>query len=121
MIKLILSGFILAVLLFAFFAVMAPILLGLAAIYFGVLPLQKHLRYRALLRKYGNESLARMLANKTIWENQTAEQLNDALGAPLVITQQDGLEIRTYRLMSMGRFNTQVVLQDGLVRSWTSA
>ncbi len=78
-------------------------------------------RFSQMLRKYGNDNIARMIAKGEIWTGQTAEELTDAKGKPLAVYSEGSAEVWSFKPEGFTRLPMQVVLEQGRVVRWQLA
>lgn len=80
------------------------------------------LRYRHLLRKYGDAEVARAIVEKRILQHMTRAQLLEAWGPPHAqeqrVTKTRTVEVFKYRPTARNRFRDKVTLEDGFVTGW---
>lgn len=92
--------------------------LGLGAGYWQWLRLLRAARLRG---KYPDAELARRLIAREIWEGQSAEELEDALGKPVSVDRhkRGGKHRETWNYLPYkGRYRMRVTLEDGCVSTW---
>jgi hypothetical protein len=79
-------------------------------------------RREALLQKYGDPQVVEKILTGSIWQGQSAEQLQDSRGQPLDMgervfkksTRQTWKYVRT----GVNRFALRIMLEDGIVVGW---
>lgn len=81
---------------------------------------QKRLAY--LREKYKDEEIVQSIYDGYFWQGQTEEQLNDALGAPLVIDRKvlkaKTKEIWKYNSQGANRYGLRITVENGYVVGW---
>jgi hypothetical protein len=93
-------------------------LIGVGAGYWKWLQIRRASRLRA---KYLDPELAQRLIAGEIWEGQTPEELEDAVGKPVSVNhvKRAGVEREVWNYLPYeGRYRMRVTLDDGLVASW---
>lgn len=82
----------------------------------------KKARKKALLEKYDDLEIVEKIISKTIWQNETAEQVLDSLGEPpardtkILKTKQK--EIWKYDPTGRNRYAFRIILENGIVVGW---
>jgi hypothetical protein len=79
-------------------------------------------RRQELLRKYGDPQLVEKIMNATVWQGQTAEQLEDSRGPPVDkdqrVFKKSVNETWKYDQRGTNRFALRITLENGLVVGW---
>lgn len=90
-------------------------------IVFALIQAQKA-KFAELLDKYEDEAVVQRIMNGEFWENQTAEQLRDALGKPEAIDRKTmktkSREVWKYQHRGANRYGLRITLENGLVSGW---
>jgi len=88
----------------------------------GTKVLRRAGRRAALMAKYQDAALVDRLLQKVLWQGETADQVQESLGAPAAI---DDATLKTkskqtwkYYKTGRGRFALRVTLEDNLVVGW---
>lgn len=106
-------------------AVVLAIIGGFVCVYmFSVInKRKKHAAWvQYLHEKYKNPDVVKGILNSEFWQGQTAEQLEDSLGAPAAIDRQvlktKRKEVWKYREVRKGQFGLKVTLENHKVVGW---
>lgn len=82
----------------------------------------KKARREALMQKYNDESIVNNIMGGMIWQQQTAEQLTDALGKPHAIDSKilktKKKEVWKYHHQGANRYALRIILEDDVVIGW---
>lgn len=82
----------------------------------------KKARKNALLEKYTHLEIVEKIISKTIWQDETAEQVIDSLGEPLArdtkILKTKQKEIWKYNPIGRNRYAFRIILEDDVVVGW---
>jgi hypothetical protein len=80
-------------------------------------------RLADLAARFGERDARRVIAGD-IWVGQTAEMLRAALGEPAAVDERvqpaKAIQIWKYQPNEQGRYGMRVMLEDGVVASWSS-
>ena len=75
-----------------------------------------------LYSKYQDSEIVDRIMSKTIWKGQTAEQLQDTLGAPAAVDEKllktKKKEVWKYGRMGANRYSTRITLDNDIVTGW---
>lgn len=71
----------------------------------------------SLIGKYHDLDAVSRILNRELWAGQTKAQLIDSLGYPHRIAKMAGGELYSFDELGYGRFETNVILRNGLVSS----
>ena len=79
-------------------------------------------RKQRLMSQYSDEEVVRYILEKTIWEGETAEQLEEALGSPEEVESQvyrgKRKEVWKYYPREDNQYDLKITLEDDSVRGW---
>ena len=82
----------------------------------------KRQRIELLKNKYNDDKIVEMIMEKTIWQGQTLEQLEDSLGRPVDIDTKvlktKTKEIWKYDHRGGNRYGLRITLENGEVVGW---
>lgn len=83
---------------------------------------QEQARRSELLKKYGDEKLVEAIMNRSYWQGQTAEELQDSLGHPADIDEKvlktKKKEVWKYHHAGGNRFGLRITLENNQVVGW---
>lgn len=95
---------------------------GGLGVYFWNKAYQRKKRLLYLSDKYDDPEVVEKIMNRIIWEGQTAEQLQDTLGAPVAVDDKvvktKKKEIWKYGHQGTNRYRTRITLENDEVVGW---
>ena len=81
-------------------------------------------RLEQLRAKYGSEAIVQRILQRQYWQDQTEDQLRDALGPPVEIDDKRlktlRREVWKYQKTGVNRFRLRITLENGVVVGWES-
>lgn len=83
---------------------------------------KKQQRLAYLRGKYGDDKVVQLIFDGRIWQGQTAEQLQDSLGAPVDVDEKllktKSKYVFKYHHRGANRYGLRVTVENGIVVGW---